>query len=283
MKLKALFKHIFLIFVISACGIVVAKDVVIISNSESAENDKRSEHKNAVIRRALELTENQYGPFQFRILSIQMNSHRALPVTIKGSPTNIYISAENEAWNNNTIAIKIPIRRGLLAYRLLLINKVDQDKFAAIKSIDDLKLLNAGLRKGWATANAFKKLGMKYTETNNFDGLFILLNQQRFHYIPRAIYEVFDELESRQHFLDNVMIEPTLALYLPMSTYVYVSPQFPRIAKRLEAGLNIMLENGDLERIFNDYYADEIERAGLAHRRLITYDGKAPNPIYLNN
>jgi hypothetical protein len=46
-----------------------------------------------------------------------------------------------------------------------------------------------------------------------------------------------------------VVIEPSLAIYLPMPTYVYVSPAKPRLAQRLEKGLKIMLKNGELHQI----------------------------------
>ena len=253
-----------------------ALDTVKITNSESMANDKRSLHKKEIIKRALELTTPEYGAYAFQTMNVVMNRHRALPIVIQGKISNIYVAAASEEWDKKTIAIKIPIRGGLLNYRLLLVNQNDLLTFAQVKSLDDLKNLTAGLRAGWVTSDVFKKANIPLVETQNFDGLFSLLNMHRFNYIPRAIYEIFDELSARQSFLPNVVIEPSLAIYLPMPTYVYVSPAEPRLAKRLEKGLKIMLKNGELHQILRKYYADDIKRANLKNRTII----KIHNPYF---
>ena len=138
-----------------------------------------------------------------------------------------------------------------------------------MQTLDDLKELTAGLRTGWVTIDAFNNAEMKLQEVHNFEGLFTLLEHHRFNYIPRAIYEIFDELEARKKSLNHVVIEPTLAIYLPSPTYVYVSSAEPRIAQRIEKGLRIMLKNGELEQILNKYYADDIKRGNVKNRKII--------------
>ena len=276
LKIQRKFFLKILFLVLFSANSVFALDIIKITNSESTANDKRSLHKKEVIKRALEITISEYGPYELRTLNIIMNRHRALPIIIQGKISNIYISAASEEWDNKTIPIKIPIRGGLLNYRLLLINKNDKNAFAQVQSLKDLKTLKAGLRAGWVTADVFKKNDIPYVETQNFDGLFFLLDMHRFNYIPRAIYEIFDELYARQNLLPNVIIEPTLAIHLPMPTYVYVSPAEPRLAKRLEKGLRIMLENGELHQILRKYYADDLERVNLKNRTII----KIHNPYF---
>ena len=106
-----------------------------------------------------------------------------------------------------------------------------------------------------------------------------MLKRSRFDYIPRAIYEAYDELESRQPDLKNIVVEPTLALYLPMATHIYISPQEPRIARRLEIGLRKLIANGEIKTILDKYYAEDISRANLKNRRII----KISNPTYRGN
>jgi hypothetical protein len=272
--IQAIFCATILLFISTKSSWAI--DVITMNESESKELDKRSEHKIEVVKRSLELTIPDYGPFEFITLKNSMNRNRALPEIIRGNNINIYVAAATKEWDEKTIAIKIPIRRGLLNYRLLLIHKDELANFAKVETIDDLKNFSAGLRNGWVTADIFEKAGLKILRMQNFEGLFPLLNIHRFDYIPRGSYEIFDELEARKHFLENVVIEPTLAIHLPMPTYVYVSPKTPRIAERIEKGLNIMLANGELEAILNKYYADDIRRAKLNTRRII----KIENPDY---
>ena len=90
--------------------------------------------------------------------------------------------------------------------------------------------------------------------------------------MPRAIYEIYDELNTRKANLKDVVIEPTLALYIPMVSYVYVSPKEPRLAKRIEKGLRIMIATGEIKSILHKYYDDEINRADLNNRTIIKID-----------
>lgn len=281
MKQNSPLKNVFtsfgkIFFIFALCGNAWAVDIIKMNEGESDVLDKRSEHKTEVIYRALELTVPEYGPYEFKKLINSMNRTRALYEIISGKYINIYVSAASTEWDNKTIAIKIPIRMGLLNYRLLLIHKNDLETFSQVTTLDDLKKLTAGVRDGWVTTEAFQIVGLPINKIHNFEGLFTLLNNHRFDYIPRAIYEIFDELKARKDLLDNVVVEPTIALHLPMPTYVYVSKKAPHIAQRIEKGLKIMIENGELEQILTKYYADDIKRANIKNRRIIEID----NPFF---
>jgi len=231
--------------------------------------DKRAKHKDEVIIRSLEVTVDEYGPFTFEAVDVDMTPSRALASMKTGSLINIFIAPDSEVWNESTIPIKIPIRQGLLSYRLLLVNKIDLPKYNKVKSFDDLKHLRAGLQNDWITTKIFKKLEMNVITAHNFEGLFLMLNKQRSDYIPRAIYEIYDELNTRKEKLSNVVVEPTLALYLPMFSFVYISPKEQRIASRIKSGLVKLTQTGELKEIFDKYYAKDIIKADLKNRRII--------------
>lgn len=240
------------------------------------ENDKRSQHKNEVILKALEITEAEFGPFHFEYVDINMTPSRSLISLKEGQLINTYIGPDTRSWEDNVITIKIPIRLGLLSYRLLLIHKSNLPLFASVKTIEDLSKLNAGLQYDWVTTTVFKENSMKFTTAHKFDSLFEMLKQTRFDYIPRAVYEIYDELNMRKSKLADIIIEPTLALHIPMATYVYVSPQETRLAKRIELGLHKLIANGDIKKILDKYYAKDISRANLKQRKIIHIS----NPSY---
>jgi len=132
-----------------------------------------------------------------------------------------------------------------------------------------LKKFRVGLQSDWITTKIFKELGMNVITAHNFEGLFLMLDKQRSDYIPRAIYEIYDEFNNRKTKLNNVVIEPTLALYLPMVSYVYVSASAPNIAKRVNSGLQKLARTGELKNIFNKYYEEDVRKANLKNRRII--------------
>ncbi|WP_170252909.1 substrate-binding periplasmic protein [Colwellia echini] len=235
-------------------------------------HDKRSKHKDEIVLRSLQVTEEEYGPYKFETIDGNMTPGRALISIQDGEMINTFIIPSNDEWDAHAIAIKIPVRQGLLSYRLLLVNKANLDKFSKVKTLADLSQLTAGLHNGWVTTSIFKAAGMKTLTAHNYEGLFLMLSRNRFDYIPRAIYEIYDELHTRKSELKDIVVEPTLALYLPMVTYVYVSPKEPRLAKRIEAGLRILIASGEINTILNKYYAEDIARADLSNRTIIKID-----------
>lgn len=252
-----------------------AIDVIHVTSTQSI-LDKRAQFKNEVLKRTMQITVDEYGPYEFIEHNIRMNRPRALLAIIKGEPSNVYVAPSSPEWNKKTIAIKVPIRLGLLSYRLLLIHKDDAEKFSKVNSVEDLKKMQAGLRSGWVTTDIFKKQKFDIAEAQNFDGLFLLLDNHRFNYIPRSIYEIYDEVESRQHLISNVVVENHIALHIPTSTYIYVSPTEPQLAKRIEKGITRMYKNGDLLKLVNRYYADDVKKANLKGRTIIQIE----NPLY---
>ena len=233
------------------------------------DKDKRALHKNEVIYRSLQITEGEFGVFKFETVDLNMHPGRGLESIKDGNLINVGIVPHNSKWDQYTLAVKVPVRQGLLSYRLLLVNKQDLSKYSQVKTLDDLKELTAGLQTNWATTRVFQHLELNHLTGHNFEGLFLMLKKRRFDYIPRAVYEIYDELDNRKDVLNDIVIEPNLALYLPMPSYVYVSPEEPRLAQRIEAGLTKMQNNGELKAIFEKYYAEDISRANLQNRTLI--------------
>ena len=120
---------------------------------------------------------------------------------------------------------------------------------------------------------------MKLIGVDHFNGLFLMLKKDRFDYIPRGINEVYDELLTRKSSLEGVVVEPSIALYIPTSTNFYIAKTEPRLAKRLEIGLKQMLESGELKDILYKYFAKDIKRANLSERKIFTIE----NPYHSKN
>lgn len=241
--------------------------------------DKKSEHKEEVLKRALEITEREFGPFKIEKYHQENDFGRKLKALYERGLVNTTMMPANELWDDYCIPIKVPVRLGLLSYRVLLINEDDLPTFAKINRLEELSLLTAGVISGWATTKAFKYNNMKLVGTSHFDGLFYMLPKKRFDYIPRGVNEVYDELHTRQGTLEGVVIEPSIALYIPTSTNFYIAKSEPKLAKRLEKGLKIMIESGELKDILYKYFAKDIQRANLDNRKLF----KVENPYHTKN
>ena len=118
-----------------------------------------------------------------------------------------------------------------------------------------------------------------------YEGLFHMLINDRFDYFPRGVNEIFQEHTIRQKSLPQMVIEPTKALYLPLPTYVFVSPKHPELAQRIETGLRAIIQDGSFNRLFRKFHQDNIRKANLDQREIFTLDNPllpADSPIENN-
>lgn len=222
-----------------------------------------------VLKTAMEYTKEEFGEYSIDANAPEMKRNRALKEMVKGGKINVYLGPVKPDWLKELVVNRVPIRRGILSYRLLLVHKSDIPRFKSITTIEQLKLLRAGLQIGWSTTDIFKQKGFKVVEAANYDGLFLMLDKRRFDYLPRGVYEIYGELEARESTLNDIVVEPTIALYIPTSTFTYISPAEPRLVNRIDKGYKLMLKNRDFEKIFNKYYLDSINKAQLHNRKII--------------
>ena len=229
----------------------------------------KAAYKVELIQRALEITEPVYGDFKLDVIELTMSGNRIVQSSLEGELINTIIQPGNDLLDKKHLVVRIPVRLGLLNYRLLLIDKAKSDEYEKVATLGDLNHFKAGLGTYWEATKVFKKNHLNMMEVNNTSSMFGMLQKSRFDYLPRGIYEIYDEVESKQNALKTIIIEPTIALYMPMYTYVYVSPKTPRLANRLNDGLRKLLLSGELEQLLYKHYADEINRTNLNLRKLI--------------
>lgn len=250
-----------------------AKDVLRINKGRSVK-DIRSQYSLDILHKAMEITEPEFGAYEFKVVTRGIPAIRIRQMITEGSVINIAMAVSTPEWEKAAVPIRIPIRRGILNYRLLMVHKDKVDDFANIKTIEQLKTLSVGLRRHWATWQTMDTLGYDIVNAYSYEAIFAMLNKGRFDYIPRGIHEIYDEINIRKNILPNLVVEPNLALYIPAPFYVFVSPNEPRLIKRFELGLNRLAKQGTLEAMLNTYYAEFLERADLKDRLIL----KVGNP-----
>lgn len=250
------------------CSYVYGLDVIKISQGQS-KKDLRTKYTYEVLQTALELTIPEYGPYEIEIVGSGKPNQRALKLLVSGQVINVALAITRPEWEEKTIPIRIPVRMGLLNYRLLAVHKDNLDKFKGVETVEDLKPLRVGLRLSWATSDIM--IAQEYNVVNSYtyDSIFAMLHKGRFDYIPRGLHEVYGELEVRKQDMPNLVVEPNLALYIPAPYYVFVSKSNPLIAERMKAGLELMVEQGVFRQMIDKHYGEYLERADLKSRKII--------------
>ncbi|MEY4589577.1 MAG: hypothetical protein RL497_1653 [Pseudomonadota bacterium] len=165
--------------------------------------------------------------------------------------------------------IRIPILKGLLGYRILIINKNNQHKFSQVKTLEDLKRFTFGQGKTWTDTKILQSNGFNVVTINKYPGLFHMVDGGRFDAFPRGVNEPFGELAQRPDMKD-LAVEETLLLVYRMPFYLFVSRDNPKLGEDVELGLNLAVADGSFDRIFysEPNIKDVLDKANMKNRRV---------------
>lgn len=240
---------------------------------ESAQ-DHRFDDMVDLLRQVLQRTEAGYGPFEMRPHSEPMTQPRQLLELEQGRSLSVQWSATTLEKESRLRPVRFPTRRGLLGYRLALIQRERQAEFRRIRTLDDLRRFKLGSGSTWIDTEILRSQGLR-VETGHYEGLFKMLMAGRFDLFPRGLNEAFTEQEIRQTEWSGIAVEDSLALYYPMPYYFFVNRSDATLANRLEAGLNQMLRDGSFEQHFQRHHGPSVQKARLRERRII----RLTNPL----
>jgi hypothetical protein len=165
------------------------------------------------------------------------------------------------------LPIRIPIDRGLLGWRLLLVQPARAPAFAPMTRLDDLKPPRGGQGADWPDTTILRAAGLQIDESARYGDLFQKLAAGRIDYFPRSVQEIWGELEN--HRAEGFVVEPTLALHYPTAMYFFVNKRDTALAADIRKGLDIALRDGSFEALFVQNFGTVLQRSRLAQRRII--------------
>jgi ABC-type amino acid transport substrate-binding protein len=171
------------------------------------------------------------------------------------------------------LPIRIPLDRGILGWRLFLINSRDRQVFDNIRTLDQLKSLTAGQQVDWPDTAILRSNGLPVTGVADFDNLYSMLAAGRFNYFPRGIGEIWNE--HKNHASLGLEVEQHLALHYPAISYFFVSRKNPDLAHWIEQGLVVAIKDGSFDKLFEQYNGEAIKKADLAGRTVFELN----NPV----
>ncbi len=224
-----------------------------------------------ILRTALAKTESKWGPYAMVASERMTEQRQAFELENKtGKLTVMYLSTTPE-FEKKLIPVRIPVDRNLGGYCVFLIRKDEQKRFAAIRSVADLKQFTYGLGLGWIDIGILRASGLKVVTGSSYEGLFEMLSAGRFDIFLRGASEILDEYDQRRPKLTNLAIEENLILYYPMPMYFWFARNDAgrRLAKRAEEGMRMMIADGTYDVIFDKYQRSKIERLHLKQRRIV--------------
>jgi hypothetical protein len=240
----------------------------VIYPADEERGDPRFNDLKEILRLALEKTVPEFGPFELLASSQRTNGLRYLNNLANNSDLTVVWSSTTEEKERNYLPIRIPLRKGLLGYRLLLVHKDKQSLLNEVRSLEDLKKFTVGQGVGWEDGRLYEANGIEVIEAK-YSNLFRMLSYKRFDFFPRGINEIFAELEKELSQNPHLIIDENLLIHYPWPYYLFVSKSNPQLQKRLELGLRKMIKDGSFDAIFWKYNGKAIEAVNFKKRRII--------------
>ena len=223
---------------------------------------------------ALKRTVPEYGSYRLVPSKLEMNEERSLAELKEGALVDVIWSSTSAEKETTFIPVRICLRKGMLGYRVALIESSNQALIDKVKTIDDLRSLTVGQGLGWGDVDVYRANGIPVL-TASYESLFAMVAHDRFYLYPRGINEVFAEHAAKKSSLPDLGIEKRLLLYYQWPYYFFVNKNNRELATRIDLGLRRMVKDGSFDAIFWKYNGNAILKANLSQRRVIRLD----NPL----
>lgn len=249
------------------------KTIVSYPQPQSA-SDKRDNYFIALLELALGKSGAEY---ELVMSQDMMLKGRVLLQLANGSDLDVGWAVTTKERESKLLAIKIPIDKGLIGWRIFLINKKARADFEKVQSLEQLKAFQGGQGHDWPDTIILRANGLKIYGSPNYENLFKMLQIGRFSYFPRYIGEIWDE-EIKHQGMD-IEIEQTIIIQYPSALYFFVNKSNKELAAAIERGLRVAMADGSFDKMFEKYYGELIRRSNIKNRKLFKLD----NPLLPDN
>lgn len=198
-----------------------------------------------LLKLTLEASKEQYGDYQLQPINIEMAQARTSIMLQRDEYIDLTWRMTSNQLEQQLQAIYFPILKGLMGYRIFIINKEQQHLFNQNTSQETLQNLHLGQGHNWADTEILQANGFNVIQGQD-SFLIEMLKKGRFNYFPRALHEPWPEIAG-----DNTLaVEEHLMLQYPAPVFFFVNKKNKRLQQRLTYGLSKLLESGRFEHFF---------------------------------
>ncbi|WP_295995592.1 transporter substrate-binding domain-containing protein [Rugamonas sp.] len=227
--------------------------------------DERASYPLALLKLSLKKAGDHY---RLAASPVRMQQGRSLRLLEQGQGIDVVWTVTSQAREDAFLPVRIPIDRGLIGWRLLLIRPEDRALFAPLATAAALAPLRAGQGHDWPDTDVLRANGYAVYTSSSYERLFKMLESGHVQYFPRAVTEIWKEIEARKD--APLAVADGIVLHYPEALYFFVNKSNTALAAAIEQGLRIAIADGAMTALFQRYYGAAIARADLAHRTVLT-------------
>lgn len=245
--------------------------------------DRPASHRaygDELLKLALQLSTEKYGAYHITQQYEEAVVGRQLLQLQKKGYLSVATAMPTQEWLEQTIRVPFPIMKGLASYRMFLTHSMHLSALQHIQSMSDLKRLTIGQGIGWSTAEILEKNGFKVIYGVKYTLLFPMLYANRFDLLMRSIYEVEPEWQTYRVDMPELRIADDFVLYTYLPMYFFVNKHQPKLAERLLYGLKLAADNGQLDALFQHYFADVLALLNKQARKVFYLQNNNIDPSF---
>lgn len=257
---------------------VVAQNTMTVKYYKNGYTPNLRRYLDDVLNAAMEKTEGTFGEYAVQYYPYKMSSNRAKLETERGKDINILFSSH---WHghlvdpSNVIRINVPVFRGLLGLRQLVVTEEGAVKVDGVTDRSSFLNLTAGQGSRWIEVEILESNGITVIEAQQYDSLFPMLVRKRFDYLPLSILEVEEAVQKQLDTHPQLRVNTQLNLFYPLPIFLFVNAKQPQLAQRLEQGLRLAVSDGTVDFLFEKHFSYIQKSLGLTSDRIVVLN----NPL----
>lgn len=232
------------------------------------DRDLRTEYPLALLTLALEKTGVKYSLMPSDRIMLQGKALRQLR---ENREVNVVWSMTDSQREKDLLPIRIPLAKGLIGWRVFLINELNEGRFYEGMSKNELLKLVPISGEEWPDTKILQANGFNVFTVPSYGNAAEVLETNKADFFPRSVMEVLNEVNVGQ-LPAEVKLEKNLAIYYPTALYFFVNKGNTTLARLIETGLQMAIEDGSFDALFMSTYEDSLEQLDLPHRTTIVLD-----------
>lgn len=177
---------------------------------------------------------------------------------------NIVWSMTNKQRETDFLPIRVPIFKGLIGWRVLLVEP------GMLARLESSKLRDNSAVQGmdWPDTKILQSNGFNVVNATNYDEAFTIMHRSQADMFPRSVIEVLAEMAD-DNLRRELVIEPNYVIQYPAAMYFFVNKRDKILARLLEQGFAKAIADGTFEALFNETYLPLLEELKVGQRKLV--------------
>ncbi|CCQ12821.1 hypothetical protein PALB_37610 [Pseudoalteromonas luteoviolacea B = ATCC 29581] len=237
-------------------------------DASSIKNNPNNRYFIEVLNLALSKSEAKYGDYILQSIDIPITQQRHF-IELSRDRIDVFWTMASSYRDNFARSVPIPLAFGSYGIRIAAVNRDSQVAFSQVRDVVGLNEFTAISGKDWPDSTILRDNGVRVDSSLSENNFYRILGQDSQFYYPRAVTEVFSEFSLLDQ--ENVDIDSALVIVYPAVMYFYVANSNVKLAKRLEEGLQLAINDGSLKALFFSFphHKTALAQAKLASRHRI--------------